>query len=365
MNRRLIILGALLFSGICELLAQSPSVQFETGLGRLIRHSNQFLFDSDEWTRSFDLSIQWSTDDRTNWAQFYDYPRFGFHFRYHSFGNRTVLGYALGAYPSIHLPLIRKARFGQLDVMVGTGVARVSRPYQIMENPTNTAIGSHWNNLTRIKIQYSRSYRGWRWGLYTDFTHVSNGRLSTPNTGLNTTECGLSLLRSKNKSDSKSAPSSSFAFRKWSLECVAILAGTSQGQFPGPKFPVYVGKFAVIRSLSPVQRLHVGIEWERNMERVHFYRGMLGIANRPEALRYATSYLMYVGDEFVFGPVSLGVVAGIYLQTDINTFPVYNQLFLRYYFLRNGFNSGAFLTVYLKSHVATAQYLGVGVGYQW
>jgi len=348
-----------------SLVSQTTQFQIETGLGRLIRHSDQFLFNSNEWTHSLDFSARWETDDRQPWANFYGYPNIGLHFRYHTFGNQSILGHALSAYPSIEMPIFKKPKFGQLDLFIGIGVARVSRPYHWHRNPLNTGIGSKWNNITRLKLQFSRLYRNWRWGIYSDITHVSNGRVSSPNSGLNTAEFGLSLTRSSKAPGLKPGLSAGFGFRNWSFEMYGMLAGTSQREYPGPKFPVYVAKVALIRSLTPVQRLHFGLERERNMERAHFYRGMLGIVSRSEALQFATSYLIYIADEFVFGPISFGVVAGTYLQTEIETFPIYNQLFLRYYFLRNNFNSGTFLAVYLKSHLATAQYLGMGLGYQW
>lgn len=364
MNRLSFFFAGLFFVWVGHVSAQAVSVQLEAGVGRLVRHSDQFLFPSDEWTHSLDLSARWQTSEKQAWARYHNYPEIGVHIRYHTFGNRSILGHSLSTYPSIGLPVLKKSIAGQLDLFLGSGVARVSRPYHWENNPLNTAIGSTWNNISRIKIQYSRVYRGWRWGVFSDFTHVSNGRTSTPNTGLNSTELGILLSPAIRNPAGSAGLTEEFRIRKWSVELCGVFAGTSQSRYPGPKFPVYVAKIALTHAITPVQRLHLGLEWERNMERAHFFRGMLGIESREEALQYATSYLLYLGDEFVFGPVSLGVTAGIYLQTERETFPIYNQLFLRYYFLQNEFHSGTFLAVYLKSHVATAQYLGVGIGYQ-
>lgn len=364
MKKGLIYFGLLLFLSTQALEAQRLHARLDGGLGGLIRHSKKFEFPSDEWTRSIDLSAQWFTNERQGWAQYYNYPTVGAHLRYHTFGNQSVLGGAVSFYPSVHIPLRRRPGRGQWDFMFGSGLAHVYRPFDPLENPLNTAIGSRWNTVTRVKFQYSLPVRGWRWGLYADFTHISNGRMSTPNTGLNTTELGLSVWPARGPTSPDDSAPSPFTIRKWSVEAAGVLGWTSQSNYPGPKFPVYVAKVAVTRALTPVQRLHLGVEWERNMERAHFQTGMLGIVDRREALDYATAYLLYLGDEFIFGHVSFGVVAGIYIQTRRETFPIYNQLFARYYFVRNDMHSGAFLTVYLKSHLATAQYLGFGLGYQ-
>lgn len=354
----------LLLSGV-ELEAQEVYGRVETGMGGLIRHSKKFEFRSPEWTQSFDISAQWMTDSGQSWAKYHNYPSYGMHLRYHSFGNRSVLGHSLGFYPSVHIPAHRNLwGGGLLEFMIGSGVSYVTRPFDGVRNPTNTANGTHWNALARLKIQYSREIRGWRWGLYSDFTHVSNGRMSTPNTGLNTAEVGLSIWPDQPQPEEEMGISKRSLARKWSAEGVLGLAWTSHSTFPSPRFPVYIAKLAIIRSVGAVQRLHLGLEWERNMERAHFQRGMLGLVSRDEALRYATVYLLYLGDEFIFGPVSLGVTAGIYIQSDRNTFPIYNQLFARYYFFPNESTKGLFLGVYLKSHLATAQYLGFGLGYQ-
>jgi len=248
--------------------------------------------------------------------------------------------------------------------MLGAGLAYITRPFDPIHNPINTAIGSKWNNITRLKFQYSRTYKTGRYGVYADFTHNSNGRISTPNTGLNTVEIGLSLSREPSKKSMPEHPSSPFRIRKWSVEGSGMLAFTSAPVYPGPKFPIYIARLAITRSITPVQRLHLGLEWERNMERAHFQSGVLGVTSRAETLEYATSHLLYIGDEFIFGPVSFGVVAGIYLQTQLDTFPIYNQIFTRVYFLQNKKHAGAFFTIYLKSHIATAQYFGFGLGYQ-
>lgn len=353
-----------LFSGM--LSAQGLSWALDVGAGGLIRHSKRFAFPSSEMTWSGDVSIQWRTSDRQAWAQYHRYPLLGWHFRYHTFGNQAILGGVYSSYPSFHLPLWSSLWGGQLDFMLGSGVSYVTRPYDPFGNPENTAIGSHWNNIARIKLQYSRPMSaGGAWGVHCDFTHVSNGRISSPNTGLNTAQLGLWVKGGDRLWHEGEPGSDSWRIRKWSAEGGGILSWTSHSVYSGPSFPVYVIFGAITRSLSPVQRLHIGVERERNMERAHFMRGMLGIVDRSEALNFATSYLLYVGDEILFGPVSVGFIAGIYLQTEGNKFPVYNKLFARYYFLHNKRGSGPFLALYLKSHLATAEYIGVGMGYQY
>src|SRR6056297_3994731 len=364
MRRWLIYFSFLLFLGTQNAEAQRFHARLDAGLGGLIRHSKKFQFPSDEWTKSIDLSAQWFTHDRQGWAKYYNYPNVGAHLRFHTFGNRSILGGAVSLYPSITIPFSRNQSGRRWDFMYGSGLSYVFSPFDPLENPINTAIGTRWNTMTRIKFQYSFPVKAYRLGIFADFTHVSNGRMSTPNTGLNTAELGLSIWPSREERSFPDLSPTSFSIRKWSVEAAGVLAWTSQSNYPGPKFPVYVVKMAVTRSITPVQRLHLGVEWERNMERAHFQSGMLGVVDRREALQYATAYLLYLGDEFVIGPVSFGVVAGIYIQTRRETFPIYNQLFARYYFIQNERHSGAFLTVYLKSHLATAQYLGFGLGYQ-
>jgi Lipid A 3-O-deacylase (PagL) len=78
---------------------------------------------------------------------------------------------------------------------MGFGIAYLNKIYDRVSNPTNVAIGTHFNNYTTIGLQaeYNLSPQVFL-QLSGHFAHSSNGHLRYPNLGLNTATARLGIL---------------------------------------------------------------------------------------------------------------------------------------------------------------------------
>ncbi|MDX2283887.1 MAG: acyloxyacyl hydrolase [Bacteroidia bacterium] len=156
------------------------------GLGRSFRHSPAMQFELPAPALLAQAELMRRRGGPQPWRAALGYPRSGWAAGWLSYGNGPVLGFALGLYPLLELPL-RERPGGSLWLRAGSGAAWVSRIYHPLDHPQQTALGSHLNNYSTLGLWAERplgaAMQG-RIGLQAH--HQSNGRLRVPNLGMNT-----------------------------------------------------------------------------------------------------------------------------------------------------------------------------------
>lgn len=131
------------------------------------------------------------------------------------------------------------------------------------------------------------------------------------------------------------------------------------------KWPVYMGSAAGIYRISKVQNLLFGLEYEYHESIFLFSRHTFASHTAREARQDATRWMVFLGNEWLFGNTGLLVQAGYYVsgQSYLVPFPLYNRLGLRYYLPPVGRPATQFFaSIYLKSHIITAEYISIGIG---
>lgn len=363
--------NALLICLIClPILLQSQDWHFggELGWGRLLKHTEEFAFESNPNNYYAEFHLNWQSSDRQAWARYHRYPIVQIVARYHNYGNPDLLGEAIGLYPTLVIPIHDGPAF-PISFTGGMGVAWSSRKYDRIGLPLNNAIGSHWNNVTTLKLEVGLPFfYNWHTGLTFSMTHMSNGRTKTPNYGLNTFHLGINF-REQDSPDYVSindkAERAPWVYQPWYFEAGATLGIHEAIKPGGPKYGTYGVQGSVTHSLDPIQRLSLGVEVEYNSETADFLLGSFEVDSRKEANARATNLALFVRDEFLFGPCGFGITAGVYLIKEQPSFPIYNKLDIRYYFGTNEKGKGTYISVLLKSHLANAAYIGAGAGYRF
>lgn len=131
------------------------------------------------------------------------------------------------------------------------------------------------------------------------------------------------------------------------------------------KWPVYMGSAAGIYRISKVQNLLFGLEYEFHTSISNFSRHTFASRSASEARQDATRWMVFIGNEWMFGNTGLLIQAGYNASPKslLVPFPVYNRLGLRYYFPPLGRPATQFFAgIYLKSHIITAEYISIGIG---
>ncbi len=129
-----------------------------------------------------------------NWHVAYNYPMTGLGFHYVNMNNPDVLGYAVGFYGFLEVPVVRQPDF-EIMYRLTSGLTYVSERFNQYKNPENIAISTWVNYL------FSTGFQGRYWmtketalGLGFGLTHYSNGGIKIPNKGLNQLHLNLGVL---------------------------------------------------------------------------------------------------------------------------------------------------------------------------
>jgi len=177
-------------------IAQNDSIKYkftdnlyisgQYGAGFLIAHRGSLESLVNTYTYSFIVEVAKTSYGKKAWEQLYNFPSLGIGYFHGNLGNDEVFGIGDALYGFIEAPysLEKKLSFGY---KFGVGVAYLSEKADLYDNIYNLAIGSHINAFVHfsfdIKLNLLQNRLFIKTGL--GFKHMSNGKIQTPNLGLN------------------------------------------------------------------------------------------------------------------------------------------------------------------------------------
>lgn len=335
------------------------------GASKVLKHSDKILFDAPPYSYLVQASIYRRTDGTKGWDRYWKRPTVGLNLAYLHYGNDDTLGQAWGVFPSMKFDLFRRERFN-IGFQAGVGLAYLTKPYNKITNPINNAIGSHWNNVTQFVLSAEANiYKDLSLSLGGHFTHFSNARTATPNSGINT--AGLTLGVTKRFSGEKPKVNATVDTivmeRRWGGD-VLLGYGLSEYSFTGgSKYASYFINVGGTYKISPYFKVILGGEYEYNQSIFQFYYQDFDPADI--ARQKATKTAIYGAGDLMFGRFTLRLQTGKYLPL-----PALSEISAPMYFKLNcivapfptHWSVQPYVGVLLKSHVAVAQYLGIFTG---
>ena len=302
------------------------------------------------------------TDGSKEWHKAYNYPDFGGYFLYQDF-NSNSLGeiYSVGALYNFYF-LNRHLQF-----KLSQGVALTTNPYDKVENSKNKAFGSRIIANTNIGLSYDNQNLFKNIGFHAGilFTHYSNGRVKSPNSGINTylLNVGLNYNLDENfvrkvdtttvVKDYKSPIRYNFVLRTGINENPIIGSG---------QFPFYHIGFYADKRINRKSSLQLGTELFLTKS-IEEYIKYYSVAYPEENISRNTDYKrvgVFVGHELLINRISLEAQIGYYVyQPFKKDIPIYDRVGMKYYFSDNFF--GGFT---IKTHLFLAEALEFGIGYR-
>ena len=129
------------------------------------------------------LAFSKQTHGNEEWHSVYNYPDYGVYFLHQDFKNQYVgENFAIGFHYTFYF-LNRNVQF-----RVSQGIAVTTNPYDKHTNYKNSAFGTKFMENTNFLLNYKKENIVDRFGLQAGFmfTHFSNGRIKSPNSGINT-----------------------------------------------------------------------------------------------------------------------------------------------------------------------------------
>lgn len=354
------ICGFCIYDGMTQ-----SSITLEYSPAKFVQHSKKANFKTPSSSNLW--GMQWRIDKYWNhqWQAYWHYPEVNLHLVFMDYGNVNVLGYGYGIFPSIGFKIVQTQKY-RFNFRLGSGIVYITKRYQKLTNPENTAIGSNLNNITQItfgnKFSLSPTI-----DINADlhFTHASNAATTTPNAGTNIVGVALGLTKKFGSFDEKHPINTpdTIQYKRWFFDG-HYGYGLSEYSFTGgPKFGVDVINLGLGYRWSPYLHVLGGGEYEFRRSTYQFYYH--DFETKESARTLATRYSVYGAGQMDFGRISLRGQCGIYVFRNaalIHSHPYYFKLTTLVYVLAKTSKISPYLGVQLKSHAAVAQYLALLAG---
>lgn len=309
------------------------------------------------------ISLNQRTYGKKEWEHAYNYPDYGMSFQYQDLKN-TYLGeaYALALHYNFYF-LKRNLVF-----RISQGIGVTTNPYDRETNHKNNAFGSRLMSSNLFLLQYKKENIIDRVGIQAGivFTHFSNGRVKSPNSGINTYALNLgvnyNLDNIKPLLPDSTTDSVVKSYRENIKLNVAFRGGVSEssvvgmGQKPFYHFGMYADK-----RLGRKSAIQLGADLFLSQYLKEYIRfSSVAFPNKPY-LDPDTDYKrigVFVGHELFINRLSIETQFGYYVYKPFKyEIDVYQRVGLKYYL-----GTKIFTGIGLKTHGARAEAIEGTIG---
>lgn len=122
--------------------------------------------------------------------------KMGLHAGYYHF-NSVYMGSGFSAGLAFGFPLHKYNEKVYSNFNFTYGLGYITKPFDVVENPMNRAIGSHINGYAQLSLELGRKFANhWSMGFKLGMSHFSNGNAKAPNLGVNLPFVALTMNRS-------------------------------------------------------------------------------------------------------------------------------------------------------------------------
>ncbi len=332
-------------------------IETNYGYGTLLPHHNSIAFFLEERINTFDLKINKTTYGNKYWNQLYRYPVYGVGYYRSNLGNDDVFGYVNGFYSFFKAPIFGQTNKLNLSYQIAFGLSYITKIFDIETNYQNLAIGSHINIFLDFSL-HSKIQITKKLALTNNirFTHFSNGKIKSPNKGINLLTGSLGLYyQISNEIHPKTIMKLPDINTKNEYSLIYAAGIKTISRYEQGNFFASSLIFDYNRNYSLKARWSIGADI--------FYDE----TNNEIALKYEEEtsdmdpflFGAHLGHDLVLGNLSLTLNLGRYIYEPVEQLlPIYSRIGLRYR-IKNKFIAN--LT--LKSHGAQASFVEWGIGY--
>lgn len=338
------------------------SVEVSFLRGNVLPHSEDMYHLINGHPEAVMVSLLNRTHGSEEWQKDYNFPDYGGYFLYQNF-NSGPLGecYAAGAFYNFYF-LNR-----HLQLRLGEGVAVTTNPYKKADNSKNKAFGTRILDNTNIGLSYDNQNLfkniGFNAGIL--FTHYSNGRVKSPNSGINTYLLSLGLnynfdeerkikndtARTEPKKNYRSPIHFNAVFRSGVNESPVIRSG---------QYPFYHIGFYADKRLTRKSSLQFGTELfltNSFKQYIKYYAVAYPEFNTDPNTDYKRVGIFF-GHELHINRISLEAQLGYYVyQPFKKDTAIYDRVGMKYYV-----TDRVFAGFTIKTHMFLAEALEFGVG---
>ncbi len=308
----------------------------------------------------YQLNIFKAGNHLKEWDSLYNYPQYGVSLIYSPLSSPNYLGFGVAAAPFINFPLHRSNNLS-LSLFIGSGIGFIEKPYDPRSNFMNQAIGSKIN--VPLLGQFDLRYRVNRFSEISagiSITHFSNGKIKTPNLGIN--NIGIFTGYARHLAvENNLKPSANKRNIKNFLEYNLFIAGAIKQNYPiGGKYYLYtVCSFNAKKIIKNKSKLGAGTDiFYDYSERAYFQNK--GI-EKPDIIYIKPAvYALY---DIILGRSSVFFHIGTYLYAfakNQGIGMIYDRVGVQYYF-----NDLLSAQLSLKTHLSRADAIELALNFSF
>lgn len=134
---------------------------------------------------SFEIRFGWQPSDPDHWSKSYGFSSYGIGWYTGYLGDSDIFGFPSAIFGFINFPISKPGKRNTFQISPAVGLTYNLIPFDAESNPTNDAIGAKMSVYLNMNFGFEYVLNREIDLLYgVDYTHFSNGRLYTPNHGL-------------------------------------------------------------------------------------------------------------------------------------------------------------------------------------
>lgn len=328
--------------------------------GNILPHTQDLGHLITDHPYGFMINFSKQTHGKKEWHRVYNFPDFGGYFMYQDYKNEFLgTNYALGAHYNFYF-LNRKLQF-----KLAQGITYNTNPYHKVTNSKNKAFGSKLDANINLALNYKKENLieniGFQAGFL--FTHSSNGRIKSPNSGINSyvLNVGLNYNFDKKETQNNSFISDTICYNEPIKYNFVAKTGVNESPIINSgQYSFYHLGFYADKRLNRKSAIQLGTELflTKSLKEYIKYRS---ISSFEEYIDPNTDYKrvgVFVGHELFINKLSIEAQVGYYVYKPFKEdLDIYNRVGLKYYITNKIFAVSA-----LKSHLFVAEAFEFGVG---
>ena len=310
---RLLPLCILVFALHQQIAYSQESIDIAYSVGSILVHSPQIKPISANRVDGFAITYTTKNKLGAQWKRYYNYPNYGFTYKYKSYNYPEVLGHAHSLTSFIQFPFLKQRQVFDLGFRGKIGLAYLDKIYDRNTNPLNTAISSHLNIAAETqlysKIRWHPLYLEYSYGL----NHFSNGLVKAPNLGINSLNhqfsVGIAFEKPIEKYKVPKEPREPYIKNEYWLYSVM---GTKEVKNYGQRFAFFTLSLNYSRQISMINKLGLGMDFIRDGAATQYARQNFNYTGQEDlSYRFGPN----LQTEFLFGRTNFFAAYGFYFGT--------------------------------------------------
>lgn len=291
------------------------------------------------------------------WAKHYHKPEVTLSLLYMQMGSAELTGNAFAVMPGFETS-VYSMKNSELRVRFCTGLAYLTKKFDVYQNRRNQAIGSHLNGVMQGFFTWKKQFPSIPMQIQTGIglTHFSNGSFRVPNLGVNMPSLFIGSHYLLNQRPRKNPIKDTINPVKWQMYAAYGFKERSLTNTTG--FHIINLGLTRLKNVSILRSWRLGTDLF--IDKTHHFIEYPGESLKGLNPLEMTELGVYVGHQVLVSRVYFKTDIGFYLyKPSNNKFITYQRLGFNYHF-----NQKFYVITALKTHFGIADHFTWGLGYR-